>query len=628
MQAFFTYLLQVNIALALFYLLYAVAFKRDTFFQLRRLFLLSVILFSLLYPFFAVSALAEALPFSFSRGEEVRSEVLIDAIGWEVLGDEEVVASRSIPWANVLVTLYWTVTAAFILRFLIQLFSVYRVWKRSERRLLLDNVVYRPAKEVTPFSFFKWIFIHTDAYSEQELQQILLHENTHVKQWHSIDVVITELLCLFFWWNPFTWLFKREVIMNLEYLADSHVLHEGVDSREYQYHLLRLTYHESAVPIANNFNVSQLKQRIMMMNKTKSPALRVAKYLLALPLLFLFVVANSLYAGQDETDQLTEIESEKIEVGALLPMNGEVTTVTQESSINQEPGEPIFQVVENAPEFPGGVEALMKFLSENTRYPVIAIDHGIQGRVIVRFVVTKTGKVSNVEVMRGVDPSLDREAVRVVEAMPAWKPGTQKGEAVNVYYTLPIVFKLPADTEKESQQEEQEDIKKMIIEFKSPADTKKESQPVDAGKSDGEKRSIEIRSFTKELSVVLDSGERVYETVDVAPEFPGGIKALMKFLSDNVRYPVEAQEKGVQGRVICRFVVKKDGSTSNVEVLRGVDPSLDAEAIRVIESMPAWKPGTQKGEAVNVHFTIPIQFSLSAGTKEDNQPGDTGKSDG
>lgn len=626
MQAFFTYLLQVNIALALFYLLYAVAFKRDTFFQLRRLFLLSVILFSLLYPFFAVPALAEVVPFSFSRGEEVRSEVLIGDVGWEVFGDEEVVASRSIPWVTVLVALYWVVTAAFILRFFVQLFSVYRVWKRSERRLLMGNVVYRPTKEVTPFSFFKWIFIYIDAYSEQELQQILLHESTHVKQWHSIDVVITELLCLFFWWNPFTWLLKREVIMNLEYLADNHVLHEGVDSREYQYHLLRLTYHESAVPIANNFNVSQLKQRIMMMNKTKSPALRVAKYLIALPLLFLFVVANSVYAGQDESVRLSEVTSDIIDAEALLQTNEYATIVAQESNINQEPGEPIFQVVENAPEFLGGQEGLMKFLSENTRYPVIAIDHGIQGRVIVRFVVTKTGKVSNVEVMRGVDPSLDREAVRVVEAMPAWKPGTQKGEAVNVYYTLPIVFKLPADTKKESQQEEQKDIKKMIIEFKSPADTKKESQPVEADKSDGEKRSGES-GVSQKLSIVLVSGEPVYETVDDAPEFPGGIEALMKFLSDNVRYPVEAQEKGVQGRVICRFVVKKDGSTSNVEVLRGVDPSLDAEAIRVIDSMPAWKPGTQKGEAVNVHFTIPIQFSLSAGTKEDNQQGDAGRSD-
>lgn len=463
MQAFFIYLLQVNIALTLFYLLYAVAFKPDTFFRLRRLFLLSAIFFSLLYPFFAVPALAEALPFSFSRGQEVRSEVLIGDVGWEVMGDEEVVASRSIPWATVLVALYWVVTAAFILRFLVQLSSVYRVWKRSERRLLLGNVVYRPVKEVTPFSFFNWIFIDTDAYSEQELRQILLHEKTHVKQWHSIDVVITELLCLFFWWNPFTWLLKREVIMNLEYLADNHVLHEGIDSREYQYHLLRLTYHGSAVPIANNFNVSQLKQRIMMMNKTKSPALRVAKYLIALPLLFLFVVANSVYAGQDETDRLSEVGNENIEAVSLPQMNDEVmiaaqelrivqeSNVSLEPNVSQEPGDPVFEVVENAPEFPGGVSGLMEFLSENIRYPVEAQEKNIQGRVICRFVVKKDGSISDVEVIRGVDPLLDAEAIRVIEQMPTWKPGTQRGEAVNVHFTIPIQFSLSGDSKQDGQ---------------------------------------------------------------------------------------------------------------------------------------------------------------------------------
>ena len=335
----------------------------------------------------------------------MRSEVLIGDVGWEVFGDEEVVASRSIPWANVLVTLYWTVTAAFILRFLIQLFSVYRVWKRSERRLLLDNVVYRPAKEVTPFSFFNWIFIDTDAYSEQELQQILLHENTHVKQWHSIDVVITELLCLFFWWNPFTWLLKREVIMNLEYLADNHVLHEGIDSREYQYHLLRLTYHESAVPIANNFNVSQLKQRIMMMNKTKSPALRVAKYLLALPLLFLFVLANSVYAGQDESVYLSEVEPMNEEAVALLQTNDEVmiaaqelrivqeSNVSLETNVSQEPGEPVFEVVEMHLNFQG-CRGIDEILSENIRYPVIM---GVKQNVQYR----KVSAMQNALIIRG-----------------------------------------------------------------------------------------------------------------------------------------------------------------------------------------------------------------------------------
>jgi len=101
-----------------------------------------------------------------------------------------------------------------------------------------------------------------------------------------------------------------------------------------------------------------------------------------------------------------------------------------------------FEVVEQAPSFPGGLAELNKFLSDNIRYPVIAQENGIQGRVIIKFVVSKTGDISDIQVIRGVDPSLDREAVRVVQAMPKWIPGRQRGQAVPVYFTLPVVFRL------------------------------------------------------------------------------------------------------------------------------------------------------------------------------------------
>ena len=114
-------------------------------------------------------------------------------------------------------------------------------------------------------------YTHLDVYKRQQ-------------QWHSLDIVLAESLCIFFWWNPIVWLMKKEIAINLEYLADSEILRKGVNSRDYQYHLLRLTYRETAVQIVNNFNVSQLKQRIMMMNKNKSPKRKLAKYLMILPL--------------------------------------------------------------------------------------------------------------------------------------------------------------------------------------------------------------------------------------------------------------------------------------------------------------------------------------------------------
>lgn len=104
--------------------------------------------------------------------------------------------------------------------------------------------------------------------------------------------------------------------------------------------------------------------------------------------------------------------------------------------------------------------------------------------------------------------------------------------------------------------------------------------------------------------------EEIFVVVEEQPEFPGGNTAMMKFLGDNIKYPVIAQENGIQGRVITNFVVERDGSITDVQVVRGVDPSLDKEAIRVIQSMPKWKPGKQRGSAVRVRFTLPVVFRL------------------
>lgn len=267
MHPFFIYLIQVNIALALFYLLYTFVLKKDTFLRLKRLFFLSAIGFSLLYPLFAIPGLSTTWQNLFFGSPDLNGEVLVTfgepGTGSVIETGER--AIESIPWTKLLSIFYMGITFAFALRFLFQLGSIYRVRTKCSRQTIAGIPVYRLKDNITP-SFFRLIFIHSDKHSGSELEQILLHELTHAKQWHSVDIVLIELVCLFSWWNPFVWLLKREMTMNLEYLADKGVLREGVDTKEYQYHLLRLTYHESAVPIVNNFNVSRLKQRIMMMN--------------------------------------------------------------------------------------------------------------------------------------------------------------------------------------------------------------------------------------------------------------------------------------------------------------------------------------------------------------------------
>ena len=218
------------------------------------------------------------------------------------------------------------------------------------------------------------------------------------------------------------------------------------------------------------------------------------------------------------------------------------------------------------PEFPGGMAECMKWLGQNIKYPAEAKEKGVQGRVIVQMVVEKDGTITNAKVVRGVDPLLDAEALRVVNQSPKWKPGMQKGEAVRVKYTLPIMFRLSNDS----------------------SDSKAAETPRKA--------------------IVDENG--IHQVCEEMPEFPGGMAECMKWLGKNINYPTEAKEKGTQGRVIIQFVVEKDGSITEAKVARGVDPLLDAEALRVINSSPKWKPGKQGGQPVRVKYTIPVAFKL------------------
>ena len=450
METLLIYFLKVNISLTMFYFLYVLSLKKDTFIRLKRYFFLAAIVFSFVYPFFTIEAWANI--FSFTRNRYA-AEVIMGQPSFSLLSGESLTENNFIDWKNILFSAMVAGTAFFIVRFTWQLITIVHIKRKSVPKRIDGQNVYHLSEEMMPFSFFKWIFIDTEAHSEEELRQILMHEQIHVRQWHSLDSMLTELLCIFFWWNPFVWLMKKEITINLEYLADSETLRKGVNSRDYQYHLLRLTYHETAVQIVNNFNVSQLKKRIMMMNKSKSPTLSLVKYLLMLPLIFLLAAANSVYATQNESGSEQTAESARnvrSEEELLSPAlyGSETENMQEPPPVKKKGNEETFVVVENQPEFPGGNEALMKFLADNVQYPKEAQEKGIQGRVICNFVVMKDGSITDVNVVRGVDSLLDAEAVRVLELMPKWTPGTQRGQAVNVRFTLPVVFSLQEGVEK------------------------------------------------------------------------------------------------------------------------------------------------------------------------------------
>ena len=534
------YFLKINVAIALFYAFYRLFFYKDTFFAWRRTALLC---------FFAVSA---AVPRLTTRQWLVQQEpmaAMADLYAAVVLPELTLTPQPETDWrqlmADGIVFAYWLVAALLALRFLFQLAGIVRLARRCPTQKIDGTTVHLLPRAEGPFSFFRWIFVCPDAHTGDELHEILTHERTHARQWHSIDVLTGELACIICWFNPFTWLMKREIRTNLEYMADEKVLETGHDSRTYQYHLLGLSHHKAAATIYNSFNVLPLKKRIIMMNKRRTRAIGRTKYLMFLPLAALLMIVSNIEAVARATQKIT---TEVIEVVAPA----------ETPDVQPQP--------ENIAPLP------QQEKSGKVTYKGKVVDKYGQPIEGVQIVTLSQNKSVGYQLLKERSQA---DGTFVFEAAPDDRIGffhvTSQGtyiQSVN-----PEEWNLSRE--------------KTIV-------------------MDGKPTSM----FREEDRNSTD--EEVFEVVENMPEFPdGGMPGLMKYLSANIRYPEAAHKAGTQGRVTVQFVVGKDGSIGNVGILRGVDPNLDAEAIRVISSMPKWKPGTQKGEPVNVRYTVPVMFRLT-----------------
>ena len=420
------YLLQVNVGLILFYALYKLVCTRDTFFRSRRFILIVSLVLPFILPFIDVREWLESRErmimlthFDYSA---VLPEIVVGSEAAET-GNRVLVLSEWIGY------LYLAGVLVLLVRLAIQAFSLYRLIVRMPEKEINGVRVKCLNDPSGPFSFFGWIFLNPAIVKKDELDEILTHEVAHVKQRHSVDVLLAEMVSICCWMNPFAWLLKREVRLNLEFLADRKVMEAGFATKSYQYHLLGLAYNHK-YGLSNNFNFSHLKQRIIMMNKKKSNGAGHIKYALFVLPAFALLVAGNISCSQGA--------SEKQDAKEETVAPDSVVAVPTDSVAKDE----VFMVAEQMPEFPGGMKELLKFLQDNLKYPESAMKNNLQGRVIVQFVVEKDGTPTEFNVVRSVDPDLDAEALRVLQTMPKWKPGMQRGEVVRVKFTVPVSFKL------------------------------------------------------------------------------------------------------------------------------------------------------------------------------------------
>ena len=539
------YFLKINVAIALFYAFYRLFFYKDTFFAWRRTALLC---------FFAVSAAVPLLNIQTWVTQQEPMVAIADLYASVVLPEFTLDAQADTDWKQLMADGIGIVYRAGVIllaaRFLMQLAGIVRLARHCPTRKIDDTTVHLLPRAEGPFSFFHWIFVYPDAHTDEELNEILTHERTHARQWHSIDVLTGELACIVCWFNPFAWLMKREIRTNLEYMADEKVLETGHDSRTYQYHLLGLSHHKAAATIYNSFNVLPLKKRITMMNKRRTRAIGRTKYLMFLPLAALLMLVSNIEAVARATQKIT---AEVIE--AVTPA-AETPDVQSEST---------------APQTGQEAEAVAPQPQQDKSDKVT-----YKGKI-----VDEAGNaLGNVQII--TDRKFQSTTVSTVNT---------KGEfRVETASNAGIVFKYTTS-----------DGKELGCGYSA----------TELAKMDPNNMVIVLKPIIYSPRSTDDDGNTIYEVVEQMPEFPdGGQPGLMDYLRKNIQYPEAAKKAGVQGRVILQFVVDKDGSIKDVSTLRGVNPDLDKEAIRVIQSMPNWKPGMQKGKPVSVKYTVPIAFSL------------------
>ena len=326
---------------------------------------------------------------------------------------------------------------------------------KSGRRELLPGgaTLHVVPGDISPFSYFNHIVINEQDYRDNP-REILIHEQAHIGLRHSWDVMFLGLITLFQWWNPAAWLLCRELRQVHEYEADMAVLNQGVDVKQYQLLLIRKSVGDQLFSMANNFNYQSLKKRIRMMTMNKSSQWKTLRALAVVPVIALALLAfaspKSVAAVVTSVQQDNAVQSE---VQSPEPVQVEAATQpieveAEEQPVEENPVEPVpeskmvYESVEQMPEFPGGMEEMMKFLQQNIQYPASAAKNNVEGRVVLQFVVEKDGQIGEVKVARSVDPELDAEALRVVKSMPNFIPGRQDGKPVAVWYTIPISFKL------------------------------------------------------------------------------------------------------------------------------------------------------------------------------------------
>ena len=417
------YLLTASLYLLLFYGCYGLLLRRNTFFGLNRLYLLISVVLSLVLPLVQ-------LPVETASSLSVGTITLPDFS----VGTSNPAEPHGLTPAQWLWLLYGVGVVILFSQLGLNLRAVFRLIHSGTAERKTDYTLIRLPNNASPsFSFGRYLVLNqTDSLTEPDA--LIQHEAAHIRQRHTADVLFLEVVQAFLWFNPVLWLYKRALQEVHEFLADRAAVYQTTDTEEtvsdvsaqpaYARQLVAYALDVPLTALTTPFvSKSTLKQRIVMLQKPQTHRRALLGYALALPLAALLVMC-------------TQPDKDQPQATGTAPV--EFNQPARQANVEGE----IFTVVEQQPEFEGGMAALGPYLQGNLKYPAAAQKANVQGRVFVNFIVGKTGEVSDVRILKGIGFGADEEAIRVVQSMPRWKPAMQSGKLVNVRFNLPINFEL------------------------------------------------------------------------------------------------------------------------------------------------------------------------------------------
>ena len=530
------HLLPIAAAIAVFWLLYRLLFRNSNRLYFNRYFLLTSMLLALAMPLLGLLSGLELPQMATLKqnlfGGALLNEVIVTSDGQPMLPEVIVTTStqsRFSVW-QVLGGIYLIGVGVMTLLFLIKLGKLIMLIIRSPKRKMSGCTAVFTGREQGSFSFFRYAIFP----NENVDPDIMRHEMSHISHHHSWDILFAEVMMILQWFNPFIYLYKKELQSLHEYQADRDVVATGVDKKNYMMLILQQCTAVDFSGMSNNFSLILTKKRIKMITRNEKAKGLWWRLLATLPVLAVLLIANTKVAAQEKkTENVFTIQFGDFEL-----FNDDGTQMQlKDTVVYYEDG--TYTKFESS-------EAVDPFTGE----------------------LRKTFTVKNYTAEGMPNPNIDF-TIREVEKhgdtmMYSMDPFTISGDIVNK-----LKNKIMTD----------EDI------------------------------DIEV------TEVGCVDNDTVYQIVEKMPQYRGGEEAMMKYVADNIKYPQEAKDKNISGRVFVSFVIEKDGSVNEVKVVRGIGGGCDEEAARVIKGMPKWEPGMQKGKPVRVNYMMPINFKLS-----DTQP--------